>query len=400
MDSFTFTFKVGGPPPAPPPPKSPGTAFPTFSSVFPSSPSPLRPIPAGPSTSKGHAASQARYREKNADNERAKARERMRKKRDNQEAIAEGRSLHLQNLSSEELRRSKTFAAFREYVRRYMLWVVFDSNNEEDVAGYDRFCQNGTRPMDDESLEFLFRHVDPHPESIEDVDDGAEYETLHSMSTPNTAATQHAQSLETAEKEAKRLRARERMARRRANIKALPPHLQEAILARARASRARYREQHRTLLMQKERSRRQEKSTYSPDEYLRRRRIRENRPSYLNYQRTAAPNAYQTATTITCHLSWRVRPFRGETQLASNGLESVLVEGSRRSIWRVKIATQRTLCKLRLAADVAIPQKKKGNLKAEVEGRRETQPIEAVVHLAQVVPVGVIHLNALLDLEP
>ncbi|KAJ6463773.1 hypothetical protein C8R47DRAFT_1224929 [Mycena vitilis] len=57
---------------------------------------------------------------------------------------------------------------------------------------------------------------------------------------------------------AKRLRARQRMAQRRAAIKMMPPHLQDELRERARASRTKYREQHRKLLLQKERARRQQ----------------------------------------------------------------------------------------------------------------------------------------------
>ncbi|KAJ7456842.1 hypothetical protein B0H11DRAFT_1925388 [Mycena galericulata] len=82
------------------------------------------------------------------------------------------------------------------------------------------------------------------------------------------------------EEEAKRLRGRERMARRRAAIKALPSEKQVELIERARAARAKYRETHRYLLVQKERTRRQKNSTLPLEEYLERRRIRESRPCY------------------------------------------------------------------------------------------------------------------------
>ncbi|KAJ7604862.1 hypothetical protein DFH06DRAFT_1150813 [Mycena polygramma] len=103
----------------------------------------------------------------------------------------------------------------------------------------------------------------------------------------------------------KRIRARERMAKRRAAIKALPLHVQQELTERARASRARYREQsvtvfevsstsqmtarHRMLLIQKERARRQQKSPYTVDEYIQLRRVRESRSSHRNYLRPVQP---------------------------------------------------------------------------------------------------------------
>ncbi|KAJ7450272.1 hypothetical protein B0H11DRAFT_2246840 [Mycena galericulata] len=83
-----------------------------------------------------------------------------------------------------------------------------------------------------------------------------------------------------AEQEEKRSRGRERMARRRAAIKALPYEKQIELKERARVARAKYRETHRYLLVQKERTRRQKKSPLSLEEYMEQRRIRESRPCY------------------------------------------------------------------------------------------------------------------------
>ncbi|KAJ7810043.1 hypothetical protein B0H13DRAFT_1927546 [Mycena leptocephala] len=276
LQPFTFNFRV---PLVPPRPKSPAAAFPALSSMFPASNSGA-PAPAAPVTS-GHAASQARYRTKNAESEKVKARERMRRLRENREAIADARTQRLQKLSSDGLRRSKTFAAFREYVREHMFWVAVDDDNPEEVAAYDQFIKNNTpnragQTLSDDDLEFLFRHISPMPESIDDDDDIEDDSELN----PEVAK----------KLEMKRVRARERMARRRAAIKVMPPEAQEQLTARARASRAKYREQHRLLLLQKERSRRQKQSSYSAEEYLRRLRVRESRPSYRNYQRVSAPH--------------------------------------------------------------------------------------------------------------
>ncbi|KAJ7483690.1 hypothetical protein B0H11DRAFT_1914573 [Mycena galericulata] len=110
-----------------------------------------------------------------------------------------------------------------------------------------------------------------------------------------------------AAQEAQRRRGRERMARRHAAIKALPPEKQMELTECARAARAKYRETHRYLLVQKERTRRQKwaltslanprsprslprrKSPLSLDEFLERRRVRENRPCYCTSKHHPRP---------------------------------------------------------------------------------------------------------------
>jgi hypothetical protein len=121
----------------------------------------------------------------------------MRRTREQKEALAKKKTEQLQRLSSERLRRSsvdllpvsrsslgfivahrtlffvrKTFAAFRSYVREYMFWVVVDDNNPEELAAYNKFIENNTPnlqgKMSDDDLEFLFRHVNPRPKSIDE----------------------------------------------------------------------------------------------------------------------------------------------------------------------------------------------------------------------------------------
>ncbi|KAJ7079325.1 hypothetical protein C8R43DRAFT_1143280 [Mycena crocata] len=77
--------------------------------------------------------------------------------------------------SSEQLRASKTFAAFREYIEEYMIWVSIDESDPEDVAAYNKFIAEHspapTQTLSDESLEFLFRHIDPKPQDIDEESD-------------------------------------------------------------------------------------------------------------------------------------------------------------------------------------------------------------------------------------
>ncbi|KAJ7440341.1 hypothetical protein B0H11DRAFT_2099924, partial [Mycena galericulata] len=81
------------------------------------------------------------------------------------------------------------------------------------------------------------------------------------------------------ELESRRAQARERMAKRRAAIKNLPPEVQKELTEKARASRAKYRAQHRALLMQKEQSRRMRVFTekHGWDEYIKRKRVRQSK---------------------------------------------------------------------------------------------------------------------------
>ncbi|KAJ7490095.1 hypothetical protein B0H11DRAFT_2229612 [Mycena galericulata] len=107
---------------------------------------------------------------------------------------------------------------------------------------------------------------------------------------PSPKPPPFADLLSNPELEAKRISGRERMARRRAAIKALPYEKQAELKERARVARAKYRETHRYLLVQKERNRRLRKSDLPLDEYLERRRIRENRPCYCTSKHHPRPS--------------------------------------------------------------------------------------------------------------
>ncbi|KAJ7168776.1 hypothetical protein C8R46DRAFT_1218168 [Mycena filopes] len=54
----------------------------------------------------------------------------------------------LRALSSKELRASRTFAGFRDYIREFMFWVVVDKNSPEDIAAYNRFMSNNSPSPD------------------------------------------------------------------------------------------------------------------------------------------------------------------------------------------------------------------------------------------------------------
>ncbi|KAJ7164592.1 hypothetical protein C8R43DRAFT_946408 [Mycena crocata] len=210
--------------------------------------------------------------------------------------------------SSERLRASKTFAAFREYIEEYMIWITVDDTDPEDVAAYDKFLGDRspthTDTLSDDSMEFLFRHVNPKPENIDDdrwllptVNDSSR-SALPLPYTPrlfhfyfadlpalpllycDMRATPTRRGQEDEQKrEERRRQARERMAQRCAAVKTLPPAIQSEILERARASRAKYRAQHRLQLLIKERCRREDKSraNHTLDEFIRRRRRRESK---------------------------------------------------------------------------------------------------------------------------
>ncbi|KAJ7661887.1 hypothetical protein DFH06DRAFT_1129069 [Mycena polygramma] len=192
-------------------------------------------------------------------------------------------------MTSPELRASRTFAAFREYVREFLFWVVVDDDDPLEVAAYDRFINNHNptlkEDLGDDDLEFLFRHVTPRPQGIDFESDTNMRDVFESSATANSPRNVPSRYRTDDKLEMKRRCARERMAKRRAAVKALPLPVQNELRDRARESRAKYREQHRVMLLQKERARRQQKSRHTVEEYLRLRRLRESRPSRRNYQR-------------------------------------------------------------------------------------------------------------------
>ncbi|KAJ7496073.1 hypothetical protein B0H11DRAFT_1910336 [Mycena galericulata] len=274
--------------------------------------SPSDRVSAVAGTSGGHADAQARYRARNLEAERAKGRNRMRRLRQNKAATSD-----LQT-ASQRLRASKTFAAFRERVLSYPLWITTDDDKPDDFADYQRFITKIAHPsptgvaLDDEEVDFLYRHVTPSPRTTfaafrefvhenifwlqvddNDPDDVAAYETFIANNSPRTVLEMSDDDIEflfhhiTPEPEEetqqdiefRRAQARERMAKRRAAIKDIPVEVQEAMAEKARASRAKYRAQHRALLMQKEQSRRMRVFTekHGWDEYIKRRRVRKSK---------------------------------------------------------------------------------------------------------------------------
>ncbi|KAJ7448471.1 hypothetical protein B0H11DRAFT_1929133 [Mycena galericulata] len=146
-----------------------------------------------------------------------------------------------------------TFAAFREFVHANIFWLSVDENDPEQIAAYNQFIANNAPKngpeMSDADLEFLFRHITPEPEIL-DGDDivGAGHDTQNSP-TPRKINVSNWKFSE---------RKPESVwpSKRRAAIKELPTEMQQEHIERARAARAKYRAQHRSLLMQKEQSRR------------------------------------------------------------------------------------------------------------------------------------------------
>ncbi|KAJ7506693.1 hypothetical protein B0H11DRAFT_1903478 [Mycena galericulata] len=327
-----------------------------------------------------HADAQARYRARNLESERAKTRQRMRRLRE-KNSVSSSWTM----TSSQTLRASKSFAAFRERVRTYPLWITtdddkpddlaeyhrfvakisqsphsldddevdflyrhvtlsarttfaafrefvqenifwirVDDNNPEDVAAYQQFIVNNAPrtalEMADDDLEFLFRHITPEPENF----DGDDAPVLICVSvllsgmhltrepfdlwpgpseansecgpsgvsrTSTTDLTHHREEKQR-ELEYSRAQARERMAKRRAAIKNLPPEVQKELTEKARASRAKYRAQHHALLMQKEQSRRMRVFTekHGWEEYIKRKRVRQSKSQSPSAQATQDSN--------------------------------------------------------------------------------------------------------------
>ncbi|KAJ6453452.1 hypothetical protein DFH09DRAFT_1351270 [Mycena vulgaris] len=101
----------------------------------------------------------------NSELEKTKAHERMRRLRENRTTEKE-EQLRRRN-SSQKLRASKTFAAFREYVTRFMMWVRTDDEDPQDVAAYNEFLYGLTQTqpgeMTERELMFLYTHVNPRP---------------------------------------------------------------------------------------------------------------------------------------------------------------------------------------------------------------------------------------------
>ncbi|KAJ7863697.1 hypothetical protein B0H13DRAFT_1899469 [Mycena leptocephala] len=250
LDQFTFNFQL------------PSQYSSTLSSQPPLAASATATLAPGSGTaSSSHAGAQARYRAKNQEIEKEKARLRMRKLRRRSGAPETSTSTDWKAFSSEELRAMKTFAAFREYVSEFMFWVSVDDNDPQAVAAYNQFIKNNTpnksHDLSDDDLEFLFRHVTPG--FVDVVVTANSPRNVHASKRVFLSLT-HCLSLlrqmrgpkldehidrddELAKLELKRRRARERMARRRAAIKALPLQIQQELTERARASRTKYREQ-------------------------------------------------------------------------------------------------------------------------------------------------------------
>ncbi|KAJ7440408.1 hypothetical protein B0H11DRAFT_1933770 [Mycena galericulata] len=271
FQNFIFTFQAS------PTPAGAGAA--TWTGLM----APVTPSHAAAvaEASGGHADAQARYRARNLETERTKGRDRMRRLR--QKAVSQGLEMN----ASQKLRASKSFAAFRERVRTYPLWITTDDDQPDDYAEYKRFMDRMVHgppgKLDDEEVDFLYRHVTPSPRTTfaafrefvhenifwvhidnNDPEDLEAYEQFIENNAPRTFLEMADDDLEFlfrhivpepenldgdegAEKqreiEERRAQARERMAKRRAAIKDLPPEVQQELTEKARASRAKYRAQ-------------------------------------------------------------------------------------------------------------------------------------------------------------
>ncbi|KAJ7604861.1 hypothetical protein DFH06DRAFT_1150812 [Mycena polygramma] len=157
MDASTFTFTFQFPSTL----LTPGNPTPTLT-AHPTANSQSSPITTTASGQASPPTTRASYRIRNTETEKS-----LRKMKDTKKISSD----NLQALSSAELRASKTFAAFRDYVRQFMFWVAVDDDDPAEVAAYERFLRrnapNLSREMSDDDFEFLFRHVTPEPESID-----------------------------------------------------------------------------------------------------------------------------------------------------------------------------------------------------------------------------------------
>ncbi|KAJ7429108.1 hypothetical protein B0H11DRAFT_2266963 [Mycena galericulata] len=67
-----------------------------------------------------------------------------------------------------------TFAAFREFVHENIFWLRVDDNDPEDIAAYKQFIENNSPKivpeMSDDDIEFLYHHITPEPENLDDED--------------------------------------------------------------------------------------------------------------------------------------------------------------------------------------------------------------------------------------
>ncbi|KAJ7838432.1 hypothetical protein B0H13DRAFT_1911822 [Mycena leptocephala] len=269
LQPFTFTFKISDPPPIGPPDQAQATPLGLTSAVPPPS---ERSVGA-------HAHAQARYRAKNREIENEKARARMRKKRESAGstvALPIDPEVRLrQQKSSERLRASKTFAAFREHVNQYM----FDCNRAAALPPH-------THELSDDNLEFLFRHIQP-PFDTQDQDVDMDDETS-GRQTQSKLVTQ-SRKTGAAPSEGARAHATARpiyhhssppsaesRLSHRAAIKTLPTAVQREFHERARASRAKYRA-HKS------------READSLDEFIRRRRARQAKAAKPALTRAPVP---------------------------------------------------------------------------------------------------------------
>ncbi|KAJ7602612.1 hypothetical protein DFH06DRAFT_1152715 [Mycena polygramma] len=262
MDQFQFTFNFTLPVYSPPPSPTPASKSKSRVTSMPSLPASTEAALESANMRASHCKRYPEVEQSNARDGAREPRSKGKKMRIPQELVSKKEvtpekqsPAELLAMSSGQLRASRTFAAFREYVREFMFWVVVDDTDARAVAAWERFIQN-TNPspsneLADDDLEFLFRHVTPQPQGIDfESDTQAAVLSLDfgptMMSSPNHGASSD-QNEHPADLGAKRLHARQRMAQRRAAIKMMPPHLQEELRERARASRTKYREQKSVL---------------------------------------------------------------------------------------------------------------------------------------------------------
>ncbi|KAJ7740188.1 hypothetical protein DFH07DRAFT_965372 [Mycena maculata] len=94
-----------------------------------------------PSAASAHAIAQAKYRLKNAEAERLKAKSRMQKLREARKRGAVA--------PTEEVRNSHEFREFREYMDTLVhVWIDFDDTDPEEVAQWEEFLATNPSTLD------------------------------------------------------------------------------------------------------------------------------------------------------------------------------------------------------------------------------------------------------------
>ncbi|KAJ6463774.1 hypothetical protein C8R47DRAFT_1079766 [Mycena vitilis] len=178
MDQFQFTFNFTLPGYSPPPSPTPASKSKSRATSMPSLPTSIEDTLDSANMRARHCKRYPEVEQSKTPDGAREPRSRGKKMRIPQQLVSKEEVPYekqspdeLLAMSSGQLRASRTFAAFREYVREFMFWVVVDDTDAPAVAAWERFIQNNnpstSNELADDDLEFLFRHVTPQPQGID-----------------------------------------------------------------------------------------------------------------------------------------------------------------------------------------------------------------------------------------